>query len=114
VLFAKGKKQDAAWKWIEFLNSPENMAEWTYKSEGTSLPPRTALLESPELEKEKPVLKGFADLMKCGVNYNIANKSWPRVTEELNTELGNAMFGKVTPSEALDNTAAEFQKLGSR
>ena len=114
VLFAQGKKQDAAWKWIEFLNSPENMAEWTYKSDGTSLPPRTALLESPELEKEKPVLKGFADLMKCGVNYNIANKSWPRVTEELNTELGNAMFGKTTPAEALDTTAATFQKLGSR
>ncbi|SEQ86456.1 ABC transporter substrate-binding protein [Microlunatus flavus] len=114
VLFAKGKKQDAAWKWIEFLNAPENMAEWTYKSEGTSLPPRTALLESPDLVKEKPVLKGFADLMKCGVNYNIANKSWPRVTEELNTELGNAMFGKVTPAEALDDTAATFTKLGSR
>ena len=79
-----------------------------------SLPPRTALLESPELEKEKPVLKGFADLMKCGVNYNIANKNWPRVTEELNTELGNAMFGKVTPTEALDTTAATFEKLGSR
>ena len=114
VLFAEGKKQDAAWKWIEFLNSPENMAEWTYKSEGTSLPPRTSLLESPDLEKEKPVLKGFADLMKCGVNYNIANKNWPRVTEELNTELGNAMFGKVTPTQALDTTAATFEKLGSR
>ncbi|WP_375433517.1 ABC transporter substrate-binding protein [uncultured Friedmanniella sp.] len=114
VLFAKGKKQDAAWKWIEYLNKPENMAIWTYKSEGTSLPPRIALLDSPELEKEKPVLKGFADLMKCGVNYNIANKSWPRVTEDLNTELGNAMFAKVTPAEALDNTAATFDKLGSR
>ena len=114
VLFAQGKKQDAAWKWIEFLNKPENMAEWTYKSDGTSLPPRTALLDSPELVKEKPVLKGFADLMKCGVNYNIANKNWPRVTEELNTELGNAMFGKVTPTEALDTTAATFTKLGSR
>lgn len=114
VMFAQGKKQDAAWKWIEFLNKPENMAEWTYKSEGTFLPPRTTLLDSPDLATEKPVLKGFADLMKCGVNYNIANKSWPRVTEELNTELGNAMFGKVTPAEALDNTAAEFEKLGSR
>ncbi|WP_375425664.1 ABC transporter substrate-binding protein [uncultured Friedmanniella sp.] len=114
VLFAKGKKQDAAWKWIEFLNKPENMATWTYKSTGTLLPPRTELLDSPDLVKEKPVLKGFADLMKCGVNYNIANKSWPRVTEELNTELGNAMFSKVTPTEALDNTAAEFDKLGSR
>ncbi|SDU86982.1 carbohydrate ABC transporter substrate-binding protein, CUT1 family [Microlunatus sagamiharensis] len=114
VMFAQGKKQDAAWKWIEFLNEPENMATWTYKSTGTLLPPRTSLLDSPELVQEKPVLKGFADLMKCGVNYNIANKNWPRVTEELNTELGNSMFGKLTPAEALDSTASTFDRLGSR
>ena len=114
VMFAQGKKQDAAWKWIEFLNKPENMAEWTYGSTGTLLPPRTQLLDSPDLVKAKPVLKGFADLMTCGVNYNIANKNWPRVTEDLNTELGNAMFGKVTPTEALDNTASTFDRLGSR
>lgn len=114
VLFASGKKQDAAWKWIEFLSKPENMAEWTYGSTGTLLPPRTSLLESPDLAEKKPVLKGFADLMKCGVNYNIADKAWPKITEELNTQLGNAMFGKVTPAEALDNTAAEAEKLRSR
>ena len=60
------------------------------------------------------LLKGFADLMKCGVNYNIADKQWPKITEELNTQLGNAMFGKVTAAEALDNTAAEADKLRSR
>jgi multiple sugar transport system substrate-binding protein len=114
VLFAKGKKQDAAWKWIEFLSKPENMAEWTYGSTGTLLPPRISLLESPDLVKKKPILKGFAELMKCGVNYNIADKQWPKVTEELNTQLGNAMFDKVTPAEALDNTAAEAEKLRSR
>jgi multiple sugar transport system substrate-binding protein len=114
VLFAGGKKQDAAWKWIEFLSKPENMAEWTYGSTGTLLPPRTSLLESPDLVEKKPILKGFADLMKCGVNYNIADKEWPKISEELNTQLGNAMFGKVTPAEALDNTAAEAEKLRSR
>jgi multiple sugar transport system substrate-binding protein len=114
VLFASGKKQDAAWKWIEFLSKPENMAEWTYGSTGTLLPPRTSLLESPELVEKKPILKGFADLMKCGVSYTIADKQWPKISEELNTQLGNAMFDKVTPSEALDNAAAEAEKLRSR
>ena len=114
VIFANSEKQDAAWKWIEFLSKPENMARWTYQSTGTLLPPRTSLLESPELVKAKPVLKGFADLMKCGVTYNIADKQWPRISEELNTQLGNAMFDKVTPAEALDNTAAEAEKLRSR
>jgi multiple sugar transport system substrate-binding protein len=114
VLFSAGKKQDAAWKWIEFLSKPENMAEWTYGSTGTLLPPRTSLLESPELVEKKPILKGFADLMKCGVSYTIADKQWPKISEELNTQLGNAMFDKVTPSEALDNAAAEAEKLRSR
>ena len=114
VLFASGKKQDAAWKWIEFLSKPENMAEWTYGSTGTLLPPRASLLESPELVEKKPILKGFADLMKCGVSYTIADKQWPKISEELNTQLGNAMFGKVTPAEALDNAAAEAEKLRSR
>jgi multiple sugar transport system substrate-binding protein len=114
VLFADGEKQDAAWKWIEFLSKPENVAEWTYGSTGTLLPPLTSLLESPDLVEKKPILKGFADLMKCGVNYNIADKQWPKISEELNTQLGNAMFGKVTPAEALDNAAAEAEKLRSR
>ena len=48
------KKADAAWKWIEFLSEPDNMATWTYKAEGsTLLPPRKSLLESPDLVKEK-------------------------------------------------------------
>jgi multiple sugar transport system substrate-binding protein len=56
VLF-DGKNNDAAWLWIEYLSRPENMATWTYKAEGsTLLPPRKSLLESPDLEKEKPVL----------------------------------------------------------
>ncbi len=110
VMFGKGQQQDATWKWLEFLSQPDNMADWTFKSEGTLLPPRISLLESPELLKDKPVLKTFADLMKCGVNYQIANKDWPKVTEELNKQLGKAMFGDQTADEALDNTATFAQR----
>ena len=114
VIFADSEKQDAAWKWIEFLSEPENMADWTYKSEGTLLPPRTSLLESPDLVKEKPILKGFADLMKCGVNYNITDPEWPKIAEELNKQLGSAMYGEQTATQALDNAAAEAEKIRSR
>jgi multiple sugar transport system substrate-binding protein len=111
VMFGNSKEKDATWKWLEFLSSPESMAEWTYKSEGTLLPPRTSLLESPDLVKEKPVLKGFADLMECGVNYNIVNPEWSKVSEELNKQLGKAMFGDQTADEALDNTAAFAERF---
>ena len=90
------------------------MADWTYKSEGTLLPPRISLLDSPDLLKEKPVLGTFAQAMKCGVNYNITDPTWPRISEELNKQLGSAMYGDVTPSEALDNAAAEAEKLRAR
>jgi multiple sugar transport system substrate-binding protein len=111
AMFAKSDKQDATWKWIEFLSKKENMAEWTYGATGTLLPPRTSMLESPDLIKKKPVLKGFADLMKCGVNYDIANKNWPKISEELKKQLGSAMYGDQTADEALDNTATFAQRF---
>jgi multiple sugar transport system substrate-binding protein len=111
AIFAKSDKQDAAWKWVEFLSKKENMAEWTYGSTGTLLPPRTSMLESPDLIKKKPVLKGFAELMKCGVNYDIANKNWPKISEELKKQLGSAMYGDQTADEALDNTATFAQRF---
>jgi multiple sugar transport system substrate-binding protein len=102
------EKADAAWKWIEFLSEPENMATWTYKAEGsTLLPPRKSLLESPDLEKEKPILKGFADAMKCGVSNVIVDPDWGRKEEALNEELGKAMYGDQSPAQALENAAAE-------
>jgi multiple sugar transport system substrate-binding protein len=111
VLFGSSKQQDAAWKWIEFLSQPDNMAQWTYKSEGsTLLPPRKSLLDSPELVENKPILEGFADAMKCGVSNVIADPDWGRMEETLNEELGKAMYGEQSASDALDNAAAEAGK----
>ena len=111
VMFSKSEKRDAAWKWLEFLQQPENMSEWTYKSTGTLLPPVTSLLNSPDLVKEKPVLEGFAKLMECGVNYSIANKDWPKISERLKLNLGKAMFGDMTADEAVDETASFGQRF---
>jgi multiple sugar transport system substrate-binding protein len=111
IMFGDSEQQDATWKWLEFLSQPENLAEWTFKTEGTLLPPLISLLNSPELVEEKPVLEGFAELMECCVNYNIVNEDWPKVSEELNKQLGAAMFGDQTSDEALDNTATFAQRF---
>jgi ABC-type glycerol-3-phosphate transport system substrate-binding protein len=108
VVFENSKNQDAAWKWIEFLSQPENMAEWTYEAEGsTLLPPRKSMLDSPDLVETKPILQGFADAMECGVSNVIAVPDWGRMEEKLNEELGKAMYGEQSAAEALDNAAAE-------
>jgi multiple sugar transport system substrate-binding protein len=112
VMFQGAKNKDASWKFVEFLSEPDNMATWTFDSPaGTLLPPRTSLLESPALLQKKPVLKQFADAMKCGVSNVIVNKDWPRIEEQLNKELGRAMYGKQTPSQALDKAAAAADEL---
>src|SRR3954449_12493942 len=112
VMLNGSKNKDAAWKWIEFLSSPENMSAWTFGSpNGTTLPPRTSLLKSPQLTEKKPILKGFADQMKCGVANVIANPKWPKIEESLNDNLGKAMYGDKTPSQALDEAASDAKEI---
>jgi multiple sugar transport system substrate-binding protein len=114
VLFEGGKNQDAAWKWIEFLTRPESQRMWTIDDRyGTLLPTRTELLESPDLAEKKPVLKGFAEAMKCGRPF-VKNPNWPRVEEVLSEQLGKAMYGEQSATQALDAAATEGQELLDR
>jgi multiple sugar transport system substrate-binding protein len=108
-IFEQSDKKDAAWLWAEFLSTPENIAHLTYKSEGTLLPPLTELLEGEELLEYKPLLEGFAEAMACGVNNVEQNEKGPQIEEQVNIELGRAMYGEQTAEEALAKakTAAE-------
>jgi multiple sugar transport system substrate-binding protein len=105
---------DAAWLWMEFLSQPEIIARQTYKTEGTLLPPLTSLLEGDEITQEKPVLQGFIDLMKCGVASTVTNPKFPRIETILNEELGKAMYGDQSASEALDNAAQQAEAILAR
>ncbi|HEY7042270.1 MAG TPA: sugar ABC transporter substrate-binding protein [Nocardioidaceae bacterium] len=115
VLFNQSEHPDAAWKWLEFLSKPENVAKWTYKSPtGTELPPLKSLLNSPDLVQTKPVLEGFAKLMDCGVASSVSQPKFPRVEEILNEELGKAIYGDQSGSEAVDNAAQKGQLILNR
>jgi multiple sugar transport system substrate-binding protein len=112
VIFSQTKKSDAAWKFIEFLSKPDNIALWTYKSPaGTELPPITSLLDSPDLAKTKPVLQGFATAMKCGVSNVVANPDWPKIEQSLNDELGKAIYGEQTADQAVDAAASDARMI---
>jgi len=108
------KNSDAAWLWMEYLSKPEQIAKMTYKTEGTLLPPLESLLESDEIVKEKPVLKGFIDLMQCGVASTVSNPKFPRIETILNEELGKAMYGEQSADEALDNAAQQGEAILAR
>jgi multiple sugar transport system substrate-binding protein len=112
VMFSQSENQDAAWLWLEFLSKPENIAQWTYKDPaGTELPPLTAQLESPDLAQTKPVLKGFAELMKCGVASTVSQPKFPRIESILNDELGKAIYGDQSASDAVENAAQQGEAI---
>jgi multiple sugar transport system substrate-binding protein len=112
AVFSQSKNQDAAWMWVDFLSQPDNMKAWTFGSPTTTLlPPRESLLSDPDLGKYNPWLKGFASQMKCAVNDNLTNPKWPQISDALNTELGKAVFGEESATEALQKAAQKGRQI---
>jgi multiple sugar transport system substrate-binding protein len=112
VVTSQSKNKDAAWLWIEFLSRPDNLKLWTFGTPtATLLPPRQSLLSDPELGKYNPWLKGFADQMKCAVNETTNNPNWGQASDALNTELGKAIYGEQSATEALTKAAKKGQTL---
>jgi multiple sugar transport system substrate-binding protein len=111
VILSGTKNADAAWKWIEYLSTSKNLALWNYGGTGTELPPTKSLLDSPALAKAKPDLVGFAKLMSCGVASTVSQPKFPQIETILNTELGKAMVGQETASQALDNAAQQAKGI---
>lgn len=117
VIPTQGKNHDAAWKWIEFLSAPQNMALWalgTPGDPGSVLPPRTSLLEDPNVFALNPVLEGFAEQMSCGVTGGAPNPRYGEVEVALNDQLGRAIYGETDAATALDEAALEGQDILDR
>jgi multiple sugar transport system substrate-binding protein len=111
-VFAGSKNQDAAWMWIEYLSTKKHLAAFTFGSKTSSeLPTRQSLLESPELGKYNPWLKGVVDNMKCAVTDNITNPKWGQVDQLVNQELGKAIFGDQTGAEAVKSAGEQGNKI---
>jgi multiple sugar transport system substrate-binding protein len=113
VIFDQSKNKDAAWKWIEFLSAPQNMALWnigTPASPGSLLPPRTSLIEDPHAFENNETLRGFSEQLKCGVTNAGNNENWGQVEELLNEYLGKALFGEIDAATAVDQAAQEGQE----
>jgi ABC-type glycerol-3-phosphate transport system substrate-binding protein len=76
------------------------------------LPPRNDLLaDTAALGKYNPWLVGFAQQMNCAVADNLGNKNWGQVSDELNKQLGKAIYGDITPEEAINTAATNGQQM---
>ena len=114
VLPGLGKNHDAAWKWVEFLSAPQNLAMWTLgtpEEPGSLLPPRKSLLEDPRIFEIVPILRGFAEQMACGVTGGAPNPKYGEVETALNDQLARAIYGEVDAATALDEAALEAEEI---
>lgn len=114
VIFAGSDKQDAAWKWIEFLSAPENMTLinlGTPEAPATLLPPRHSLLDQPETFEANPVMEGFIDNMECAVTFTTEQEAWPEMETLLNEALGAAFYGEIDAATAVIQSAEEAEAL---
>jgi multiple sugar transport system substrate-binding protein len=115
VMPTAGQNHDAAWKWMEFLSAPQNMALLnlgTKQNPTTLLPPRTSLLSNPATFKANPVLKPFAANMKCGITTLSQNPNWGNVDSgPLSDALAHGIYGKGNIDDELKSAAQKADPL---
>jgi multiple sugar transport system substrate-binding protein len=113
----QGQNHDAAWKWIEFLSAPQNLALWALGMPGDAgsvLPTRTSLLEDPNVFALNPILEGFAEQMACGITGGAPNPLYGEIEVALNDQLGRAIYGETDAATALDEAALEGEDILAR
>ncbi len=113
------KNQEAAWNFIEFLSSPEVSGEAAVTG-GTGVNPYRAthtsnlkLWSSLFSEREAvEYLKAQGDSVTAkNVALDMRLPGYFSYTEVVEIELGKALAGEVTPQQALDTVAAEWNRL---
>jgi multiple sugar transport system substrate-binding protein len=102
-----GKNQDLAWKFLEFMASPEVSNQ--YAEVIGSLPIRQSARSSAYVTKN-PLLTTFLAAQPAYIgNPNVP--AWVQVRDVLSRYLQQALAGKVAPKDALDKAAQEVKPL---
>jgi ABC-type glycerol-3-phosphate transport system substrate-binding protein len=114
VIFNDSEHPEAAYKWIEFVSSPENMAilnQGTPENPATLLPPRISLLEDPALYENRDFMRGFADNMQCAVVSDVVQPRYYEMEQFLNEDLGRAFYGEIDGATAVIESAEEAEAI---
>ena len=115
VVLSQSKNADAAWKWIEFVDAPQNMALLnlgTKKQPASLLPPRNSLIKDPKAFDAFPLLQDFAKGLKCGITNLSENPHWGEVDSgPLSDALAKGIYGKQPIDQALKSAAQQADQI---
>ncbi|MDO9396807.1 MAG: ABC transporter substrate-binding protein [Herbiconiux sp.] len=107
MINADAPDADLAWSFFEYMLSPEVSTEYT---QGTgTIPVRASAVES-DYAKGSPIVSMFLDQSQnLKTNPNVVG--WVQVRDALDKQLERALNGVVSSQEALDEAAAEADKI---
>ena len=112
VVFKGSKNPEAAYKWVEWLSSPQNMVAYNLGNPdepGTLLPPKTSLLDDSALYEGRPYMAGFKENMKCAYVPTADQPNFFRAEEILTEYLGRAFYGEIDGKTAVIESAKEAE-----
>lgn len=105
----EGAEAEAAWELVKFLTVSMDGACW-FLQEQQRPSPHIACNEAPESGADNPLWNDFLAVMNKDKVVRITPVQ-PQVEEVLNQMTEEALFGNMTPQEAIDWGAVEVQKL---
>lgn len=105
------ERQEAAWKYIEWMSNVKNVAEWSVASGYVAV--RQSAYEDPAMKEhvsKNPEYLVARDQLKYAHGKMMA-KNFQKVREILKRQLDDAVAGKIAPAEALKIAQNEIQKV---
>lgn len=100
------KNQDAAWKFVEFMSSQENQEKYA----ASSMPSWKSSYDRPEVTKTNPEVFKAAGAQFDNLISRPAMKDYNRASQALQVELQNALLGKKSAQQAMDDAVAAANK----
>jgi multiple sugar transport system substrate-binding protein len=103
---SSSKNPDAAWKFIEFLSSPEQQK--LRAIEGSYLPTLSKLYDDPEIQKSVPVVA----LAKTALQHTLPRPVTPYYSDmslEMQEQFNASLLGNVSPGEAARTLKANLE-----
>ncbi|MCX6089482.1 MAG: sugar ABC transporter substrate-binding protein [Candidatus Atribacteria bacterium] len=104
------KNPDAAYKFIEWATSEQ--VEKSFINEGAFMT-RSSVLNTKEFKERWPLFANLIidSLADANITYTPILPEWREVADFVSIAVSTALIGEKTPKEALDNAAAEVEKV---
>lgn len=110
-------RKEAAWKFVEWMNSPENLGR--LNEVHGHLPVRRSVSESVTFFRDDPVFSQVLEIVFEGeIRERPGVAIYPVVSESIRTQLGDVVSGVITIDQAIDEAAEvsleEWRRMEAR